>query len=232
MTGRLVPTSTNLRDEKAFPSFRECPYEDDIPYAYYREREEGVYAPIRHWCYLGEITESVVFTRLCLTVKDKRGDNVTTSFYLDSHQHRGAFTTFTPGMSNFPPLTNKGNTIAILYAQQHGFADGSVGFRIEDADCVQFFPCKLERLLALSDRVSSSLSQSDGVPACKKCNTTACARQCCSRCHVTWYCSKDCQVGDWSDHKKDCKLLNQVAALMRQDWGHFHEYYSFPLPGG
>ncbi|KAH9000380.1 hypothetical protein EDB92DRAFT_495961 [Lactarius akahatsu] len=128
MTGRLVPTSTNLRDEKVFPSFRECPDENDIPYAYYREREEGVYTPIRHWCYLGEITESVVFTRLCLTVKDKRGDNVTTSFYLDSHQPGGAFTTFTPGMSNFPvhrnvpkPLTDKGNTIAILYAQQHDF---------------------------------------------------------------------------------------------------------------
>ncbi|KAI9440623.1 hypothetical protein H4582DRAFT_1811746 [Lactarius indigo] len=210
----MASTSTNLRDEKAFPSFRECPYEHDIPYAYYREREEGVYAPIRHWCYLGEITENVVFTRLCLTVKDRRGDKVITSFYLDSHQSR----------------TNKGNTIAILYAQQHGFADGSVGFRIEDADRVQFFPCTLERLLALSDRISSSLSQSDEVPACKKCNTTTGARQRCSGCHVTWYCSKDCQVGDWSDHKKDCKLLNQVAALMRQDWEHFHEYYSFPLP--
>ncbi|KAH9066740.1 hypothetical protein EDB87DRAFT_1801395 [Lactarius vividus] len=228
MTGRLAPTSTNLRDEKAFPSFRECPYEDDIPYAYYREREEGVYAPIRHWCYLGEITEKAVFTRLCLTVKDKRGDKVTTSFYLDSHHSGGTFLIGTsqsdlPVHPNMPKsLTKTGNTIAILYAQQHGFVDGNIGFRVEDADRVQFFPCTLERLLALSDRVSNALSRLDAAPACKKCNTTAGARQRCSVCQVTWYCSKDCQVGDWSDHKKDCKLLNQVAALMRQDWEHFH----------
>ncbi|KAI9458204.1 hypothetical protein BJY52DRAFT_1149907 [Lactarius psammicola] len=234
MKGRLAPTSTSLRDEKAFPLFRECPHESDIPYAYYREREAGVYAPIRHWCFLGEITKSVVFTRLCLNVKDRRGDEVTAAFYLDSHQIGGAFT---PGMSNFPvhrnvpkSLTTKGNTIAILYAQQHDFADGSNGFRIEDADQVQFFPCTLERLLALGDWISGSFSQSDDTPPCKKCNTTASVRQRCSGCHVTWYCSKDCQVGDWSDHKKDCKLLSQVAALMRQDWGHFHKYYSFPLP--
>ncbi|KAI9458198.1 hypothetical protein BJY52DRAFT_1373324, partial [Lactarius psammicola] len=225
----------NLRDEKAFPSFRECPHEDDIPHANYREREEGANAPIRHWCFLGEITERIVFTRLCLNVKDRRGDEVTAAFYLDSHR-LGAFTL---GMSNFPvhrnvpkPLTNKGNTMAILYAQQHDFADGSNGFRIEDADFVQFFPCTLERLLVLSDRISSSVSQLDGVPACRKCNTKASVRQRCSGCHVTWYCGKDCQVSDWSDggHKKDCKLLNQVAALMRQDWEHFHKYYSFPLP--
>ncbi|KAI9458196.1 hypothetical protein BJY52DRAFT_1270311 [Lactarius psammicola] len=57
MKERLAPTSTNLRDEKAFPSFRECPHEDDIPFTYYRQREDGVHAPIRHWCFLGEITE-------------------------------------------------------------------------------------------------------------------------------------------------------------------------------
>lgn len=40
-----------------------------------------------------------------------------------------------------------------------------------------------------------------------------------------------CQAADWSDggHKKDCKLLYQVARLMKQDWEHFHEYYTFPL---
>ncbi|KAH9004790.1 hypothetical protein EDB86DRAFT_1989300 [Lactarius hatsudake] len=236
MTGRSAPTSTNLRDDRAFPSFMECPYEHDIPYAYYREREEGVYAPIRHWCYLGEITEKAVFTRLCLTVEDKRGDEVTTSFYLDSHHSGGTFLIRTsesnlPVHRNMPnSLIKEGNTIAILYAQQHGFADGNIGFRIEDAERVQFFPCTLERLLALSDRISNGLSHTDDVPACTKCNTTAIPRQRCSRCHVTWYCGKDCQVGDWSDHKKDCKLLNQVAALMRQDWEHFDKYYLFPLP--
>lgn len=42
---------------------------------------------------------------------------------------------------------------------------------------------------------------------------------------------QDCQAADWSDdgHKKDCKLLYQIARLMKQDWEHFHEYYKFPL---
>jgi hypothetical protein len=128
-----VLTSTNLQDEQAFRSFSECPHFD---------REDGVYGPLRHWCYLGEITERVVFTRLCLTVKDKKGDKVIVSFYLDSDK---------PGIFNFPvhrnvpePLTNRGNTIAILYAQQHNFLDGSIGFRIEDAEKVQVRPILLE----------------------------------------------------------------------------------------
>src|SRR6266702_81682 len=86
MEERLAPTSTNLRYEKAFPSFRECPHENDIPYAYYREREAGVYAPIRHWCFLGEITYRMVFNRLCLRVKDRRGDEVPANFTL-IHTH-------------------------------------------------------------------------------------------------------------------------------------------------
>jgi len=232
MEERRAPTSTSLRDERAFPSFSECPHENDIRSAYYSaDPEEGVMVPIRNWCYLGEITEREAFTRLRLTVKDKEGDEVITGFYLDSGSSGGVFDL--PVHPNVPlSLTNKGNTIAILYAKQYNFFDGSIGFRLEDAKHVQFFPCTLERLLALSDRILSSVSHPDGVPACYKCNTTASVRQRCSRCRVTWYCGKNCQVGDWSDggHKKDCNLLNQVATLMRQDWEHFREYYSFPLP--
>jgi hypothetical protein len=51
---------------------------------------------------------------------------------------------FEPGMGNFPThrnvpeaLVKDGNTIAILYAEQHPFMDMTVGFRIEDADLVQ-----------------------------------------------------------------------------------------------
>jgi hypothetical protein len=232
MNESLTPTSTNIQDEEAFPSFEDCPHENDIPFTYYRERG-GVYYPIRHWCFLGEITYRLVFNRLCLTVKDRKGEELPANFHLDSRGPR----MFTPGMSNFPEhpnipqsLTEEGNTIAILYPEQHNFMDGTIGFRIEDATRVQFFPCTLERLLALGDRILTSVSQSDGARTCYKCNTTATQR--CSGCRVTWYCGKDCQVGDWSNggHKKECKLLNQVATLMRQDWKHFHKYLSFPLP--
>ncbi|KAF8269767.1 hypothetical protein EI94DRAFT_1785121 [Lactarius quietus] len=233
MKESLTP-KTSLRDEQAFPSFEDCPHENDVPYTYYGEREAGVYHPIRHWCFLGEITDRLVFNRLCLRVKDRSGEEVPANFHLTPREGPRMFT---PGMSNFPvhgnipeSLTEKGNTLAILYGQQHNFMDGSIGFRIEEADLVQFFPCTLERLLALNDRILTSVSPSDGVRTCYKCNATA--NQRCSGCHVTWYCGKDCQVGDWSDggHKKECKLLNQVATLMRQDWVHFHKHYTFPLP--
>ena len=142
-----------LDDEEAFPTFRDCPIELEIPYPrdHYREREGGGFIPIRHWCFLGQITESVVFTRLCLEVKDRTGKVVIASFYLDSLGFGARFTSFTPGMINFPvhpnipkSLTKKGNTIAILYPEQHEFADGSIGFRIENGDFVQVGPILLE----------------------------------------------------------------------------------------
>ena len=134
MTERLAPTSTNLQNEQAFPSFSQCPHEGD--YDDYRDREDGVFPPTRHWCYLGEITEKEHLTRLRLTVKDRKGDRVITAFYLDSSISAGI--TDIPVHPNVPmSLTNKGNTIAILYALRHDFLDQTVGFRIEDANQVQ-----------------------------------------------------------------------------------------------
>jgi hypothetical protein len=138
----LVPTTTNLQDELVFPSFRECPYESDTPHAYWRDLGGGVYLPRRHWCYLGEITERIAFIPLCLAVQDRKGDEVLATFYPDS----GGMISF-PVHPNVPEsLANKGNTIAILYAEQHNFLefDGSIGFRIEDADQVQVRPTLLE----------------------------------------------------------------------------------------
>ncbi|KAF8269766.1 hypothetical protein EI94DRAFT_892574 [Lactarius quietus] len=163
------------------------------------------------------------------------GKVVTARFHLDSSKFGKALARHTDGRSNFPnvpkSLTKKGNMIAILYAMRHDFEDGSIGFRIENANQVQFFPCTLERFLTLGDRIlSSDVSQSDGVQACYRCNSTASQR--CSGCHVTWYCGEDCHVGDRSDggHENDCKLLNEVATLMKQDRKHCPKELRFPLP--
>ena len=133
---------TSLRDEQAFPRFMKCPDENDIPDFYYGQRADGIYAPVRHWCFLGEITEKGVFNRLCLRVRDREGVVVSANFHLDSSGC--GMRVFTPGMSNFPthpnvpePLVKEGSTIAILYGNQHSFMDGSEGFRIEVADSVQ-----------------------------------------------------------------------------------------------
>jgi hypothetical protein len=146
-----LTTKHSLRDDKAFPSFMNCPHENFINELYYRPDQDGVFSAARHWCFLGEITDKMVFNRLCLTVKDKDNLQVPANFHLDSPGMR----TFAPGMSNFPvhrnvpqALVDNGNTIAILYAQQHPFMDGSFGFRIEDADVVQvwiFLKEKIER---------------------------------------------------------------------------------------
>lgn len=144
MNESLTPTSTNIQDEEAFPSFEDCPHENDIPFTYYRERG-GVYYPIRHWCFLGEITHRLVFNRLCLTVKDRTGKTITVSFYLNPHT-LGEM----PVHPNIPKaLTKKGNTIAILYPEQHNFMDGTIGFRIEDATRVQVRPIPLDGILLL-----------------------------------------------------------------------------------
>jgi hypothetical protein len=135
----MALTRHSLRDHKSFPSFTSCPGENDVDLTYYRLDGSSL-TPRSHWCFLGEITDRIVFNRLCLTVKDKHDILVPTNFHLDSRGPR----IFTPGMSNFPvhpnlpqALVDKGNTIAILYPHQHPFMDGSVGFRIEDADLVQ-----------------------------------------------------------------------------------------------
>ncbi|CAD8161362.1 unnamed protein product [Paramecium pentaurelia] len=40
---------------------------------------------------------------------------------------------------------------------------------------------------------------------CEKCTKEATKR--CSRCKQVWYCSKDCQVGDWPKHKLNCQII-------------------------
>jgi hypothetical protein len=143
---------TSLQDKQAFPPYTECPHENPLfDTYYYHERPDGVYAPTRHWCFLGEITSRMVFNRLCLRVKDDKGEEVSANFHLNSPE--GGFRVFEPGMSNFPlhhnvpeALVKEGNTIAILYAQRHLFMDGSIGFRIEDADLVQVNAISWEKL--------------------------------------------------------------------------------------
>lgn len=40
---------------------------------------------------------------------------------------------------------------------------------------------------------------------CKKCEKAAYKR--CSKCKSVWYCSRECQVGDWPTHKPTCNKL-------------------------
>jgi hypothetical protein len=138
---------TSLRDARAFPSFASCPHEGGIPHTYYREREDGIYRPSRHWCFLGEITESSALFRLQLSVQDKEGQTVPIWFHLDRDPPPirsmilptgGSGSAGLPDHRNLPhDLIDSGNTVAVLYAQRHPFFDSTIGLRIEDADAVQ-----------------------------------------------------------------------------------------------
>lgn len=147
---------TNLRDNKAFPTFMECPHEKDVPYpnSDFYEPEEGLCFPISHRCFLGEITEIVLLSQPGLKVKDRAGQVVTVCFDFHSNDLGKALARFAPEtlhslVQRTVPmsLTKPGNTIAILYAMRHDFEDGSVGFRIEHAHQVQVGPIPLEENL-------------------------------------------------------------------------------------
>jgi hypothetical protein len=48
----------------------------------------------------------------------------------------------------------------------------------------------------------------DDDPICAKCRAPATNR--CSKCKSEWYCSRKCQVEDWSVHKQICKVLAET----------------------
>jgi hypothetical protein len=140
----MTTTMTSLRDALSFPSFASCPYEHIKSEPYFLIPDDGVYGPARHWCFLGEITDTVTQIRLRLWVQDKAGESaIPIAFHLD--RDRPMFRLIEPEevevKMDHPnvalPLVRKGNTIAVLYAQRHPFFDGTTGLRIEDADFVQ-----------------------------------------------------------------------------------------------
>ena len=44
---------------------------------------------------------------------------------------------------------------------------------------------------------------------CEKCGKSATTTKRCGGCKLVRYCSEECQLGDWKEHKKSCK--NAVA---------------------
>ena len=114
---------TSLLDPFAFPPFLSCPHEYKISSAYYLRP-----SPIRHWCFLGEIESISGIGRLCLDVRDREGTPARIYFYLDRLSPSVVEVVMTfgprhgityPNHPNCPQhLIQKGNNIAVLYAQQ------------------------------------------------------------------------------------------------------------------
>lgn len=111
----------DFRNDAMFPCFGELPTENDLDLDFYESTDGYSYRPRRHWGFLAEIIEIEQFIRLTLFVKDKAGQQIRIAFYTD---HRG---------NEVDPLClQKGYTVAVLYGEQHGFLDMSIGIRHEN----------------------------------------------------------------------------------------------------
>jgi hypothetical protein len=170
-----------LRNNITFPAFSDLPNENDVDPTYY---DEGPYrfSPRRHWCFLGEIVDSYGLCRILLRVKDKDGEVVTIGLYTDDRGQALA------------PHIKEGHTVAVLYGEQHGFMDMTVGIRVEEASVIRIIPCSLEQLLKASDDVAArNLSgQSRCCGSCGKEENTSGNKhlRLCSRCKQASYCGE------------------------------------------
>ncbi|KAL7625887.1 hypothetical protein AAE478_005111 [Parahypoxylon ruwenzoriense] len=112
---------TNLRDERFFPAFSGLSDENDIDLDFYTSKNGYLWNPSKHWCFLAEIVNFNALIRLRLYVRDKTGNTVQIAFHTDARGEEVPLS-----------LVESGNTVAILYAQQHSFMDFTTGIRLED----------------------------------------------------------------------------------------------------
>ncbi|KAG2141902.1 hypothetical protein DEU56DRAFT_270264, partial [Suillus clintonianus] len=169
-----------LRNSIHFPTFSDLPDENEVPSTYYEEGPPSTFSPIQHWCFLGEIVASIGLTRVLLRVKDKDGQVITIGLHTDD---RGR---------PLVPQIKEGHTVAVLYGQQHGFLDMSVGIRVEEDGLLKIIPCSLDQLLKASDVVALRKDQSGCCGYCGKEENTSDSTPLllCSRCKQASYCGE------------------------------------------
>ncbi|KAG8528324.1 uncharacterized protein KY384_007242 [Bacidia gigantensis] len=124
-----------LQDAVAFPDFQSCPDEYTIDFQHYKTSDGSNFTPSRHWCLLAEIAQVEFFVRLRLTLRDKSGHHFPLAFYGEDTENVN------------PADYRVGYTVAILYPQQHGFLDMTVGIRQEYMKSIQVIPLSLTTIL-------------------------------------------------------------------------------------
>ena len=56
---------------------------------------------------------------------------------------------------------------------------------------------------------------------CRICNQISTVVQLCSRCHSVCYCSRKCQIKDWTTHKNNClTTVKKVDILFNKAYNH------------
>ncbi|CAA7266779.1 unnamed protein product [Cyclocybe aegerita] len=168
----------SLRDNEHFPSLRGITVDnifDGNTLDYYSEQgQTGILRPAKHWCLLTEIVEERQWIRPMYTVEDKAGDQFLVAFHHDYDGTPGFRVSETFGMpasrrlpESLAKNAKPGSVMAFMYAQNHMFADGQQGIRVEDLDQVKTFPCSLKTLLRIGDEVNLTLEN------CQMCNKSA-----------------------------------------------------------
>ena len=87
--------------------------------------------PEKHWCFLAEVIDVEYILRLRLVVQDKSGTTVPIAFHTEG---RG---------TEFASEVQPGQTVAVLYALQHGFLDFTTGIRLEHCREIKVRPSSL-----------------------------------------------------------------------------------------
>lgn len=110
----------SLRNPKIFPDFSALPNSNWNPSGFHRDAED-TYQPLRHWCFLGEITNSITLHHLELELADINGKKIPLHF-----------NTIGRGSELDMSRIQKGYTVAVLYAERHTFTYGDPGIKLED----------------------------------------------------------------------------------------------------
>ena len=187
------------------PSFDDLPIDNDLDLRYYTNNYRGTYSVSRTWVFLGEITNNdfalFPFLRNRVLVRDRQGRaNIPVYFYPEA------------GRFDYGTLKT-GHTVAVLFAEQHFFMDGSIGLRLEELNHVKVIPCGLNDLLELSKHYSLSEGK------CWGCGQEGKSLKKCGACKTGFYCNEKCQRQDWTKrHKKWCKAMPDFLFLSSLDY--------------
>lgn len=130
----------NFDDDTDFPAWDHLPDQSrpsPVQHAEGQTDRPGTghrFVPKRHWCNLSPIVQCDGFGRYRCIVKDDFDMESIVAFYPDDYEGFD-FGTLKPGP-----------TLAIMYAHQHFFADGTSGVRVENMDYVKVGSTSLREL--------------------------------------------------------------------------------------
>ncbi|KAF5347723.1 hypothetical protein D9756_010306 [Leucocoprinus leucothites] len=138
----------DILNKDLFPSFYDLPYDNSYDVSFYKEDGYGVLNPRRHWCFLTEVTQCVPWIRPTYHAKDAEGTEILIAFHTEDRS------------PHILAQCDVGDTLAIMYANSHGFADGQLGIRVESDDMVKILHCDLKGVRELAQTMSSESESS------------------------------------------------------------------------